>query len=367
MKKIYFKGYYGFKNLGDDIFTVTAEWICNNIWKNRKPIFIGHSLPDVSNKTIKVEIKNGLLRRIIELIVCIFSRRIIYFGGSLFTGGGTSFKDLKYYLRKIPYLSNKTGTIGTSLGPFKNSNEFNQTRDLLNKFKFVSVRDYSSEKIGEEMQIDERLSFCFDNAILIKEVYPDLTKHRKRSDTDKIKLAISLCRYESIKGGDIKDEHKREESIKSFLDNVLDKHRNIEELVFIVFNGNPKYGDLEITKQFNDYFCEKVKTRIVNYTNNTKHMIEEMNNCDLVFGVRLHSGILAYALEKPFMLVEYHAKCTEFLNTINHDYRYNVNDIDYNIENFEAILNENKVPNIVRPDKFKNIMIKELKKLEKSI
>ena len=55
---IYFKGYYGFKNLGDDIFTVTADWICNNLWTSYKPIFLGENLPNISSNAIKIKVNN---------------------------------------------------------------------------------------------------------------------------------------------------------------------------------------------------------------------------------------------------------------------------------------------------------------------
>ncbi|WHY00415.1 polysaccharide pyruvyl transferase family protein [Neobacillus sp. DY30] len=363
MKKIYFKGYYGYKNLGDDIFAVTAEWICNNLWNNCTPIIIGKDLPIISKGTKRIEIKNELLRRGVELVVCLFVHRIIYFGGSLFSGGGSGYKDLKFYLRKIPFLYKKTGAIGTSIGPFDSRNDYDLTRDLLNKFKFNSVRDYSSVQIADEMEV--KSSFCFDNAILIKEVYPKLKDQKRKSD--KIKIAISLCRYESYNGKDLKNEQLREEAIKQFLNEILKKYNNIEEFVFIVFNGSSKIGDLKITKQFSNYFNNRVKTRIVDYTNNTEEMINEMNNCDFVFGVRLHSGILAYALEIPFMLVEYHPKCTEFLNTINHNFRFNINNTSTNLQSFDIIQSQYSIPDIKSPDVFKDIMISELKDIEKLI
>ncbi len=366
MKKIYFKGFYGYKNLGDDIFTVTSEWICENLWSKRKPIIIGKDLPKLSTRTKKIEIKNEFLRRIVELIVCVFAHRIIYFGGSLFTGGGSGYKDLKFYIRKVPSFSRKTGTIGTSVGPFESEDDYKLTKDLLKKFKFISVRDYSSKHILEEMNIrEDKQNFCFDNAILIKEVYPNLKINERKNG--KLKIAISLCHYERYKGKDLKNEKSREKAIKRFLNDVLEKYENIDEFVFIVFNGNPKIGDLGITEQFYDYYKGKIKSRIVNYSNDTENMINEMNDCDFVLGVRLHSAILAYALEKPFMLVEYHTKCTEFLNTINHNYRFDIINDSENLKNFGIIQKQKSIPDIKNPNKFKEIMITDLKKLEKLI
>lgn len=63
MKKIYFKGYYGYENLGDDIFTITAEWICNNYWVGFRPVFIGRSLPALSKYSIKYETKKNICEK----------------------------------------------------------------------------------------------------------------------------------------------------------------------------------------------------------------------------------------------------------------------------------------------------------------
>lgn len=362
MKKIYFKGYYGYKNLGDDIFTLSAEWICNNIWGNSKPIIIGENLPQVAQSTKKIIVKHGFMKNIIEFLVCIFSSKIIYFGGSLFTGGSTNYKDLKFYIKKIPFLYNKTGTIGTSIGPFKNEKAYMQIKDFLSKIKFIAVRDYSSENIVKEMNLEDKSCFSFDNAILIKEVFPSLKK-RTQKQQDKVKIAISLCRYESYNNMDILKEKKREDAIKEFLNTLLQKN-NIDEFVFIVFNGNPSVGDLAITREFNDYFSDKVNTEIVDYSEKTEGMLSEINDCDFLLGVRLHSGIVAYALEIPFMLIEYHNKCTEFLNTVNHNYRFDIDNVEETFSNFRVIIENKKIPNIKEPDFFKEIMIKELKKIE---
>lgn len=45
MKKIFFKGYYGFSNFGDDIFVLTADYITKK-YLNCQAIFIGEILPN---------------------------------------------------------------------------------------------------------------------------------------------------------------------------------------------------------------------------------------------------------------------------------------------------------------------------------
>ena len=366
MKKIYFKGYYGYENLGDDIFTVTAAWICNTLWSNCVPVFIGRKLPVINNTAKKIEINNDFFKRIVELLVCFKVNYIIYFGGSLLSSGGNSFRDIKLYFKKIPYLSNKLGTIGTSIGPFEDYHNFNSTKELLKKFKFISVRDYSSIDLLSQMGLEGKSSFCFDNAILIQEVFPSL-KIKNLKKNGKIKIAISLCHYERYKTKISLEEQEREIAVKQLISDIILNHENIEELIFIEFNGNTRTGDTEITTEFEEYFSKKIKTKVVSYSLSTENMLREFNDADFVLGMRLHSGILAYALDIPFMLVEYHPKCTDFLNTINHNVRFDVNNHSKNIEKFNHIMELENIPNLIKPSYFKDIMLNELKDIEKNI
>ncbi len=200
-EKIYFKGYYGFSNLGDDIFCVTADYISNNIWKNKQPIFIGEKLPIVSNNAKTIEYKNRILRKITELFICLKSEYIIYFGGSTLSGKILGLKDLKYYLDRFSVFHQKLGSIGTSIGPFKTEEDYNSITKFLKKFNFIAVRDFSSLDIAKNIGLERKATFCFDIAILIKDVFPSLRMTKTKSKNGKIKLGISLCHYERYTGG----------------------------------------------------------------------------------------------------------------------------------------------------------------------
>ncbi|NLY78050.1 MAG: polysaccharide pyruvyl transferase family protein [Tissierellia bacterium] len=370
MKKIYFKGYYGYKNIGDDVFCVTADWICNNIWENVQAVFIGKDLPKLSNNAKVYSFNNGTIKRIFELINLIRMDKIIYFGGSLLHSRIRGLFDIKYYLNKYRFLYNKLGTIGTSVGPFKSQVDRDSIREFLKKFRFICVRDYSSLKILEEMGITEKASFCFDPAILINDVFPSL-KVKKRKKDDKIKLGISLCHYERYVGGDLRKEREREAAIESFLDEIIESNDHISEITFFIFHGSKSVGDEKITKYFYNKYKDKIKARIVDYTPNTEQFCQELNSCDIIFGVRLHSGILAYALEIPFILVEYHKKCTEFLSTINYNNRFYIYNHRHNVDLFNnmvsTIINDEVVhgtEEMIKPEYFKKIIKDQLVKIE---
>lgn len=370
MKKIYFYGYYGFKNIGDDVFCVVADWICNNIWENVKGVFVGQSLPKLSNHTETYSFYNENIVKIFKFINLFRADKIIYFGGSSLHSKPRGLIDIQRYLNKYEFFYNKLGAIGISIGPFKSKEDRNFIREFLKKFSFICVRDYESLKILEEIGISNKSSFCFDPAILISDVFPNLKEKRCR-EHKKVKLAISLCHYERYVGGDLEKEKEREAAIESFLDEIIETNKNISEIAFFIFNGNEFVGDEEITKYFYNKYKDKIKANLVEYTPDTEKFCQELNSCDIIFGVRLHSGILAYALKIPFILVEYHKKCTDFLNTINYSNRFNINDQQHNVQLFNNMVNSiinNKIvygtENMIKPEYFKKILKDELAKIE---
>lgn len=357
MRKVYFKGYYGFKNIGDDIFCVTADWICTNFWGNITGIFIGEQLPLLSSEAKKYQSSNYFIRKLNEIWVLLVADEIIYFGGSLFhrIGGLT---DIKHHLNKYSFFYSKSGAIGVSVGPFRKSEDYQSIMGLLSKFQFVAVRDHGSyELLEKQTTLGGYFSFSFDPAILIGNVYPSLRKTRR--GRNKKKVAVSLCHYERYVHGDLDIEETRISAVRNCLTRLVEEE-DIEEVVFFEFHGGEKNGDMNLILEFDNVLRNQVTTRIVEYTPDTRGFCEEFSDCDLVIGMRLHSAIIAYALELPFLLVEYHEKCTDFLDTICNFYRFSVGDVERSVEICKYIIEKGYVPGLVSPDHFRRLMLKEL-------
>lgn len=370
-KLVYFKGYYGFKNIGDDIFCITADWLCKEMLNDKKAIVIGENLPNLSSNIKKFNIKNYWLRKAFEFFLIFNSDYIIFFGGSLFHRIG-GIRDIKFILEKLPIFYRKLIAIGISIGPFKSQDDYESIKNFLSKFNNILVRDISSIEIIKDMKVNVKYSFSFDLAILINKVFPTLKLNSDNNlslnKREKIKIGVSLCHYERYVGGNLNEEEMREKAVFAFIDSIIKKYKNnIDEIVFFEFNGSRDKGDFEITQHFYNKIKNNINSRIVNYTKDTEKFINELNACDFVIGMRLHSGILAYALNIPFMLVEYHKKCTEFLNTINHNFRFDIENQAENLKNFDILLEKREIPNIKKPKFFEDIMMRELKLLFQDI
>ena len=65
---------------------------------------------------------------------------------------------------------------------------------------------------------------------------------------------------------------------------------------------------------------------IIPYSREPEVTWKRIAECDVFFGVRLHSGIFAFIADVPFVLVEYHLKCKDFLDDINWPERWRIGD-----------------------------------------
>lgn len=366
MKKIYVKGYYGFKNLGDDIFFLVSQYIFKTYLKNFEPIYIGVNLPKTDVK-FKVYIpKSQLKRRLLEMKIIFSVDYILYFGGSLFSSGGDNFKDIKYIFKKFKRFKNKLISFGISVGPFENDENFQSTKKLFERFLYLGVRDKKSINYLEEMKINNQFALSFDNAILLRQMFPSLIKNTPFNANRKV-IGISLCKRESYENGDFSKEEQRILSIENTLLQLIQINSDLE-LKFFVFNGSEQKGDLEITKEFYQKFSKLVECEIYDYNLDTKTFLEKFTKVDFVFGVRLHSAVIAYTFDIPFILVEYHSKCTEFLETINYDSKYDLENPGENAKKIDFMMRNPSISdNIVKPGHYLDIIEEELIHLEKCL
>lgn len=363
-RKVYFKGHYGFRNLGDDIFTVTADWLCNNLWLDIEPVFIGPHLPLLSTNARKYEIENRALRKAYEFVTSLTVTNVIHFGGSVRINLDKSIRDLRYFLYGMRYFRRKLGAIAVGLGPFPDDDSFQIMREYLEKFKFIMVRGYSSLAYVQKMGLQHRSAFCFDLAILLTRVYPKLESRPTRTIPERLRVGVSLCNYEKFTGGDLTVESQRESAVLRLLEQITMQYQgSIEELVLFEFNGHPRVGDAALVEKCCQMLENKVNMRIVKYSPDTEAFCHEINKCDCMVGMRLHSAIISYALGIPFLLVEYHPKCTEFLTTIGHRFRFAVDAPQQNLDHFATLVEQRAVPGVVDKSHFQDLLIAELKRV----
>lgn len=336
-KKIIFEGFYGFKNSGDDAFIEVASWGARKYWNCNDNAFLGPELPEVkypiNRRQILPKVK-GLDR--INLIQHLSnSNYLISAGGSTLSELPThSNKALAKTFKKIkPNL--KLGAIGVSVGPFKNISDEKRVIQYLQSLDFLAVRDYRSFEYANTLDLPYQTVNAFDLAALLPKVYQDL--QLPESINDLATIGISICNYESYTGGDLQKEKNRNNYFKDLV-NLIAKTTNVKFKVFII-NGHDKTGDWQVS---HDLMTEidKERIEIIPYLGNVEKTWIEISSCDLMISTRLHGSIFACYAQVPFMLLEYHEKCADFLNDVGQDEKYRLFDAEVAPRKVLAIIEE---------------------------
>ena len=101
------------------------------------------------------------------------------------------------------------------------------------------------------------------------------------------------------------------------------KEAGVPDGVINLLSGDPA----EISNELMDGIS-KERFSIIPYFGNVKKTWDEISKCNLMISTRLHASIFACYANVPFILIEYHKKCSDFLNDVGQQEEYRVYDAD---------------------------------------
>lgn len=329
---ILFTGFYGQLNTGDDSFVEVASWGAEKYWNktNNRFLAINGKLP----KTI-VSVKGYpfTIPKTYQLqseFLLDRTQALIYAGGStIHSKMSENSIRLKALKRKMNTTNKvKVGGIGVSVGPFKTSQDEEAVKSYLRQMDFLAVRDQASFDFVNSLDLPYKPINAFDLAALLPQIYSCI-KVEKLERRKKV-IGISVCPYESIQRGlDVASENRRNTMIIDLLKEI-DRMEDIH-FRFYIINGNDKIGDRGITHETISR-VEPQSYEIIEYSKSTQSIWRSIADCDFIISTRLHAAIFACFSETPFMLNEYHRKCTDFLYNVEYEDRYRLFDSQYNIK-----------------------------------
>jgi polysaccharide pyruvyl transferase WcaK-like protein len=327
-KRILFCGYYGRKNTGDDVFCAVASWGANKYWSCNDINFYARDLPalPVPSKTAMTGTRFFKGQNQIELVGNLLLRpTIVYAGGSLFYRRMERMSPGEIIKKGCKVLGLSVGAIGVSLGPYACEKDRMSVRELLCGFSFLALRDKCSYEDACDMDLPFKAIDSFDLAGLFPNIYGDNRALHTERNSSKI-IGISVCPHESITGGDIRKEKKRLDAI---IEALMILHDEVKvTLRLIVINGEDIYGDVLSTKYLLEKLDSTYDIEIIPYYPDPKVMWQYIESCDLMLSTRMHGGVMAYFSNTPFLMVEYHRKCTDFLDGIGIQNKYRIGDME---------------------------------------
>jgi polysaccharide pyruvyl transferase WcaK-like protein len=318
IRQVAVSGYYGQGNFGDDVFCIVTAWGIQKYWK-METRFLSTRMPVMPKEIFYSALSDtgfkgyALLKSLIDSIQ---SDYVLFSGGSLFHSKPSSIVSPFFWHHQISKVLPKYGAMGVSIGPFSTQKNYEWIRQMLNNFVFISVRDNQSFKTLSRMNLHGKAVQSFDLAVLCPKISPISAAPRNRKE--RYVLGVNICHYERFVNGDSRKEEQRETNIVCTLQRVLERNPDVYLKIFSL-NSHPFYGDNQLSHYIEDQLVDfKHRFEIIQYANNPLVTWAQLQECDMVLGVRLHSCILAYSANIPFILFEYHPKCTDFLDSINY-------------------------------------------------
>ena len=344
MKKILYSGFYGFKNTGDDAFIEVCARGGKKYWGTTNNIFLGSNLSEVVNpsRSLSKSMFKGY-NRLQTVSLAIRADSFISAGGSTFSKHSKySLKDITMRTKSAFNKKLKIGAIGVSVGPFKNSEDEKNVVHYLKKMDFLALRDKRSFEFAANLNLPFKPIEAFDLAALLPEVYKETAQLNAKTVNSKKIIGVSVCNYERYTHGDITKEEARNAYILELLLR-LPKDDTLHYRFFI-FNGNEAIGDAALTHQFISKLTDRF-IEVIPYLNDVHKAWQAIEECDLMISTRLHASIFACYAGVPFFLVEYHQKCTDFLNDVGVNKAYRLFNgtlpIDMAVEQINGILYDN--------------------------
>ena len=300
-------GFYGNLNAGDDFFQVIIAK-----YAGESAVFTSNE--NISGRDMKYIGPNrfrGYQKLRMLLLLCRY-KKFLSAGGSVFENRSVffSFRNLAILLSRV--LPIRLEAIGVSV------NDVSENAD---------VWFYDRILTRDKMNVDKpRVSHGTDLAYLWLDDVNPYDDYRRKNELKRVGLIH--CPYETVRGLDAEYEIERDKNYMR-LASLLAKQSSLQEIVVIVLNGHHSDGD---NAKANDIINNlkglnaNVKLTKQSYTDNPVLLLEAIEKLDFVITTRLHGAIFSHITQTPFVLFEYHRKCTDWLNEIGSPSEMRIND-----------------------------------------
>lgn len=344
-KKILVRGYYGFRNTGDDalIYSILQSLmhIPNSNFNvlTRAEVHKPKALKNIkfiypSNKNLWVQLLKA---------------------DTLIFGGGSQLQDYgklrmvigmlkRYLIVKVMKLRRKKVIfLGVSIGPIETKIGKIISKLTLNNSDFIAVRDNSSMDQLNKMSINrEKIMLTPDLAITLKQNIEVPIRNEKE-----LVIGVNLLPFYSIIKNQIDIENNLIINLANGLNNLNLKENNLKIKLFS-FQDNTTINDFEILEKLSQRL--EVEHTLYKYQENPLDTLEEIATCNRFIGMRLHSSIFSYIGEVPQIVLSYHPKCEGFAKSVgySHEAILKLTELESN-ELFQKIQDLVKNPNDYTP------------------
>lgn len=315
-------GYYGMRNFGDDLFVMCGLAGLNKV--GFKPVALSTKINGIPESKCVVKYddysatgqSSAVKRFLFKTKNYASYSNVIYCGGSIYSDVGLS-RRIQNNLMRI--MDIKRGAIGVSIGPFSSVANERKVQQILKTYSFLSLRDKMSFDIASNMNLpynpvlttDIASTYEMPNEYKIKLEKTQASQHN-------IVIGVALCSPKNMSDKEVKLQYDFIRLIYKFLSDI----GQIIKVKVFELNGHGNYGDSFINNEFVENLPNNCFFEHIPYISGVNNIMVDISSCDFIFCSRLHAGIMSYISNVPFLLFEYHSKCSDFLDYIGMCHRY---------------------------------------------
>lgn len=309
-KRIVISGYYGFKNSGDEavlqsiLLALAAESVKQGITIEPTVLSID---PEWTSKTYGVHSVHRMkLGKVLNAIRK--SDGLISGGGSLLQDV-TGRRSIPYYLGIIKlaqWLRKPTFIYAQGIGPVSNTKFHPFIRSIFRKCRYISVRDQ------ESAQLLERMGLSLDKVEIVPDPVMGLPQ---TSEAPKTGSSLASGSSKPIIGISVRywNQDRSELAKLAASLQIIQAERDVH-LYFLPFHLP---DDVEASQEVIRQLSSAKNVSIAAEIYHPQHMLAEVQACDLLIGMRLHSLIYAASQLVPMIGISYDPKIDQFLQRIH--------------------------------------------------
>lgn len=315
--KIFLYGYYGRNNVGDDAMLYSLLQEITSL--NPKSKFSVLS-------PIPVVVPQDIEKNICYVRPSIYTvAKRIFYSKAFVLGGGTHLFDygkksnaLKIQLRIFllifyaKIIGKNVYILHNGLGPLRTCWSSVLPRLICHMSNYISVRDHKSYSYLINWGFVDKSVLSFDLAVLIE---PLSGSKKTYIGIPKKILGISVTPVFDIYHGSKEKDLLLIDEISKHVNYWLEEEQNSEVHLF-VFHGGSKDNDILISKLLQNKLVPRDRVKLIPYDPDPRKLLSHIGCCSTFIGMKYHSCVFAYIMEKPLLVIDYHPKCRAFAEDI---------------------------------------------------
>lgn len=318
-KRVVLSGYYGFQNSGDEAVLQSILLALQEQGERQGvhivPVVLSIN-PELTSRTYGVESTHRY--RFSEVWSTLKGADGLISGGGSLLQDETGWKTIPYYLAVLKlaqWLGKPTFIYSQGIGPVHRPMFFSWIRSVFRKCDVVSVRDEESRSLLQRMGVETSIVRVVPDPVMGMPLREEPTQ--KTPQASKRVIGVSVRFWN--------EDRSELDAVAEALRTVLTETE--ADIRFLPFHlPSDEAASVYVREKLGESYQGRIT--IAEQVTHPQDMLAEVQACDLLIGMRLHSLIYAAGQYVPMVGVSYDPKIDQFLNRLGMKAAFNTKQPD---------------------------------------